>query len=374
MQSISSEEFYDQLVESGLDFFTGVPDSLLKGLCACILERTPRGKNIIAANEGSAVGIACGHYISSGKPAVVYMQNSGEGNAINPLLSVADPDVYSIPMLLIIGWRGEPGVKDEPQHIKQGKVTTSLLETIGIPYEVLSSNWRTQIKSLKDTMIRESRPVALVVRKGVLGPHPLSANPSNFPLKREMALETILSLLPEDSCIVSTTGKTSREIFELREKRGEDHAHDFLTVGGMGHAVSIALGMATGSSRPIFCIDGDGAFLMHMGAVAIAAQNRLSSFRYILNNNSCHESVGGQPTVCGNLNLSAILSGMGFDSVYTASNSLELQDSLRTMISQPSSALIINTSPGSRADLGRPTVSPKQNKYMLMNAFADQKY
>lgn len=372
MLSISADEFYDHLIENGFDFFTGVPDSLLKGLCACILERTPHERNIIAANEGSAVGIACGHYISTGNPTVVYMQNSGEGNAINPLLSIADPEVYSIPMLLIIGWRGEPGVKDEPQHIKQGKVTTSLLGSMGIPYEILSDNWRTQIKDLCDIMDHESRPVALVVRKGDIDSYPLPASPSDYPLSREMALDAILSSLPGDACIVSTTGKTSREIFELREKRLEGHANDFLTVGGMGHTVSIALGMAAGSSRPIFCIDGDGSFLMHMGAVAIAAQSKLNNFRYIVNNNSCHESVGGQPTICGNLDFSAILSGMGFEVVYIANNLLELQDSLKKMAAQPNSALVVNTRPGSRADLGRPTISPVLNKHALMGTFANQ--
>ena len=268
---IDPKEFYDALVGKGLDFFCGVPDSLLKDFCACVFDNAPEGRNIIAANEGGAVGMACGYHVSTGKHGVVYMQNSGEGNAVNPLLSIADPEVYGIPMLLVIGWRGEPGVHDEPQHVKQGKATLPLLEAMGVEHMVLDASWRAQLGRCCDCL-REGRTVALVVRKGVFDPYAFDVDKGSAPLTRERA-------------------------FEIREARGQGHAQDFLTVGGMGHTGSIAFGMACGTDRNVWCIDGDGSFLMHMGSLAVIARNAPGNFKYVLNNNGAHESVGGQPTV-----------------------------------------------------------------------------
>lgn len=372
--TIDVKAFYDQLVDNELDFFCGVPDSLLKSFCSYVSEVEDKSKNIITANEGNAVGIACGYHIASGKCGVVYMQNSGEGNAINPLLSIADPAVYSIPMLLIIGWRGEPGVHDEPQHVKQGAVTLSILETMDIPYEILGDNWEKQLRDVIRIMNEESRPVALVVRKGLLSAYPYLPDENDAPLCREEALELILSKTDEDDFIVSTTGKTSREIFEIREARGQTHSQDFLTVGGMGHTSSIAFGMAVGTDKNVYCIDGDGSFLMHMGAAAVIAQNAPDNFKYILNNNEAHESVGGQPTVAGRIDVSAVLKSCGFEKIIEARERGEILQGMDDLARNKKTALVVTTHQGSRSDLGRPTISPVENKQAMMRAFELSRY
>lgn len=364
---IDPKEFYDALVKEGLDFFCGVPDSLLKDFCACVFDNAPEGHNVIAANEGSAVGMACGYHVATGKHGVVYMQNSGEGNAVNPLLSIADPEVYGIPMLLVIGWRGEPGVHDEPQHVKQGKVTLPLLEAMGIEHLVLDASWRTQLERCCDTM-RKGRTVALVVRKGVFDPYAFNVDKGSAPLTRERALELALSAIGEGDFVVSTTGKTSREVFEIREARGQGHAKDFLTVGGMGHTGSIAFGMACGMDRNVWCIDGDGSFLMHMGSLAVVARNAPGNFKYVLNNNGAHESVGGQPTVAQQIDVPGVLRAFGFE-VFEARTEEEVVRGMASLERARLGALVVTTRQGSRPDLGRPTASPWENKLAMMEAF-----
>lgn len=363
---INARDFYNGMIDSGFEFFTGVPDSLLKDLCACIAGNTPKNRHITAANEGNAIGMACGYHLSSGKYGVVYMQNSGEGNAINPLLSLADPEVYSIPMLLLIGWRGMPGEHDEPQHIKQGKVTCELLDTIGMPYEILEDDWSSQLGRCKDILMEQSRPVALVIQKGTFEPYPFVPEDNGAPLSREQALECLLDELHDDDIIVATTGKTSREIFEIRDARGQDHTNDFLVVGGMGHTSSIAYGIAIGTTRDVWCIDGDGSFLMHMGALPVIAQNAPDNFKYVLNVNGAHESVGGQSTAAQSADIPAILRASGFDVVVSAAQEEELQSGIEVIRKTPKSALVIITHQGSRKDLGRPTTTPKDNKLALM--------
>ena len=369
---IDTLEFYQYLLEKNMDFFTGVPDSLLANFCACIKENSPANRCITAANEGNAVGIACGYHIATGRYGVVYMQNSGEGNAVNPLLSIADEDVYSIPMLLMIGWRGEPGTKDEPQHKKQGKVTLDLLRAMGIEYEILADDYRPQIDRAAEYMTRFNKPFAIVVRKGSFSPYKIEPEKSAYPLSREEALESILDCIPEEDFIVSTTGKTSREIFEIREARGQSHSGDFLTVGGMGHTSSIALGMSLGTERNVYCIDGDGSFLMHMGSFAVNADNAGANFKYIVNNNGAHESVGGQPTVGFRIDMPAVLKAVGFQCVITAQTSEEIADAMEKLKHVKLGALVIYTHQGSRENLGRPTVSPVDNKKAMMNKFQNQ--
>lgn len=369
---INTKEFYDYLIKNGMDFFTGVPDSLLANICACIKENTPEKYNIIAANEGNAVGIACGYHIATGKYGVVYMQNSGEGNAVNPLLSIADEEVYSIPMLLMIGWRGEPGTKDEPQHKKQGKVTLALLEAMGIEYAILDDDYIPQIDAAAEYMKTHSKPYAIVVRKGMFDEYKAKKDVNNYPMTREQALECVLDKINENDFIVSTTGKTSREIFEIREARGQSHAGDFLTVGGMGHTSSIALGMSLGTDKNVYCIDGDGSFIMHMGAFAVTADKAGENFKYILNNNGAHESVGGQPTVGLKIDVAAILKAVGFRNVYTAETPEEIAEGMEKLANEKLSALIINTHQGSRGNLGRPTISPSENKENMMKKFGSK--
>lgn len=365
---IDPRSFVDELSSAGIDLFCGVPDSLLAQLCSCVVDPDVPVEAITCANEGNAVGVAAGYHVASGRCAAVYLQNSGEGNTVNPLLSIADPDVYSIPMLLIIGWRGEPGVHDEPQHVKQGKVTLALLEAMGVPYEVIDpdGDWKAQLATLFATMRGSARPVAAVIHKGTFASYPSQKLSSPYAMTREQALEALLGELGEDELVVSTTGKTSREVFEIRERRGQGHANDFLTVGGMGHTSSIAFGMALGCDREVWCIDGDGSFLMHMGAFPVVAQRLPKNFHYVLNNNGAHESVGGQPTVAHSIDVPAILLASGFERVISAADEEEVRVAIAEMRSTPRCALVMSTRPGSRDDLGRPTTTPQENKQAMM--------
>tara|TARA_Y100001958_G_C21248681_1_gene581807 strand:- start:6582 stop:7730 length:1149 start_codon:yes stop_codon:yes gene_type:complete len=372
--AISSEKLYNELINHGINFFTGVPDSLLKNFCGYIEDNVKKTSHIIAANEGNAIAIASGHYLATNKIPLVYMQNSGLGNAINPLLSLCDPDVYSIPMIILIGWRGEPGVKDEPQHVKQGKVQKELLDTLDIPYECISKdekNINEKISKCVSLARKESRPVAILARKGTFEKYIIkNKNNSNNIMSREDALNVIIENINQKSIMVSTTGKTSREIFEIREKRRESHSKDFLTVGSMGHCSSIALGIAL--SRPeqeVVCIDGDGSLLMHLGSITALVDFKPKNLKYILINNNVHESVGGQRTVASELNIFNIISSISKNDCFQASTIDDLKTLLpKFMAKKQLSFLEVNVYPGSRDDLGRPTIKPIENKINLMNA------
>ena len=354
---------------TGVEFFTGVPDSLLKSFCAYVTDNC--GENhVIAANEGGAVGLAAGHYLATGRPALVYMQNSGQGNAVNPLCSLADPDVYSIPMVLLVGWRGEPGVKDEPQHVKQGKVTVSLFETLGISVEILPDDESAALdvtRRMVELAKSESRPVALVVRKGLFAEYKLQdKKPDISGLKREDAIEAILKSLPEDAVVVSTTGMISREVYETRERLGQGHERDFLTVGSMGHAIMIALGIARAQpKRRVVCLDGDGASIMQMGNMAIAGQSGCANLLHIILNNAAHDSVGGQPTVGGSINLSEIASSCGYD-IQPLENTLPL--CISALNKNRPVFVEVKVAKGARKDLGRPKEPPQVNKALYMKS------
>lgn len=364
---IEVKEFYDALTTCGVDMFTGVPDSLLKNICAYITDTASCEKHIIAANEGNAVGIAAGHYLATGKPALVYMQNSGLGNTVNPLLSLADEKVYSIPMVLMIGWRGEPGVHDEPQHVKQGEVTLDLLDAMKIPYEVLDNV--SQIAPLVDKAMERKAPVALVIRKGTFGPYKLKNTIANDnPLSREEAMQLVVDHLQTDDMVVSTTGKLSRELFEYREAKQQGHGNDFLTVGSMGHSSSIALGIALERpERRIICMDGDGAFIMHTGALGIVASMHPKNYYHILFNNNAHESVGGQPTIGYSLDAVAIAKASGYKHALRASTHDEILAALKQMEQLEGPVLVeLRVKIDSRDNLGRPTTTPVQNKQAFM--------
>lgn len=364
---IDTKSFYDYLIDHSIDLFAGVPDSLLANLCACIKTNTPEEKNIITANEGNAIAIASGYHLSTGKIGCVYMQNSGEGNAVNPLLSLADEDVYSIPMLVVIGWRGEPGKHDEPQHVKQGKVTVSLLEAMGIEYAILDDNYQEQLDAAIAYMKEKNRPYALIVKKGAFSAYKIEVEIAPYQLTREDALTTIIDNLNDDDFIVSTTGKTSREIFEIREKNHQGHSNDFLTVGSMGHTASIAYGVCLGTDKNVWCIDGDGSFIMHMGSLGVIGSNIPNNFKYILNDNNAHESVGGQPTCSKHLDIPSILKACGFEKVLIAETNEEIIAGINTLRNESSCALVLHTKQGSRDDLGRPTTTPIENKLAFMN-------
>ena len=364
---IEVKNAYDALVASGIDMFTGVPDSLLKNICAYITDTAPKEKHIIAANEGNAIGIAAGHYLATGKPALVYMQNSGLGNTVNPLLSLADEKVYSIPMVLMIGWRGEPGVHDEPQHVKQGEVTLALLDAMQIPYIILEDC--DQIESQVALALQRKAPTAIVIRKGTFGSYKLkNARTNDNPLSREEALKLVIDHLQVDDVIVSTTGKLSRELFEYREARNEGHGHDFLTVGSMGHSSSIALGIALEKpKRRVFCFDGDGAFIMHTGALGIVASMKPKNFFHILFNNNAHESVGGQPTIGYQLDAVSIAKASGYSHAFRATTREEMLQTLQQLKDLEGPVLLeLRVKIDSRDDLGRPTTTPIQNKEAFM--------
>lgn len=365
------KSYVDILKDHGIDFFTGVPDSLLKSFCAYIQDTEDQEHNIIAANEGAAMGLAAGHYLATGNAACVYMQNSGIGNAVNPLLSLVDEDVYKIPVLLMIGWRGEPGVHDEPQHSKQGKVTLPLLDTMSIPYIVLSED--------NDKALEETRKVceeikntgmthAIVIRKGTFDAYSLQNKDEDLSaLTRERAIEIVLEKIPSNSVIVSTTGMISRELFELREKRGEKHDRDFLTVGSMGHASQIALGIALSKPIRVVCFDGDGATLMHMGSLAIVGNLKPENYLHIVFNNGAHDSVGGQPTVASCIKLPEIALAVGYRHIYEADDEDSIKEVLEKAILHTGPTFIeIKVRKGARKDLGRPTTTPTQNKEALM--------
>lgn len=370
---VSPEVFVNTLREKNIGFFAGVPDSLLKNVCAYITDNIPEENNIITANEGAAVGVACGHYLTTGEVPVVYMQNSGIGNAVNPLLSLADEKVYSIPLLLLIGWRGEPGVHDEPQHVKQGEVTLNLLESMGIPYIILpdeDSEAANEVKKIADACMAASKPHAIVVRKGTFGKYELKnkVSASSFPLSREEAMKVVVDRLPQNAVVVSTTGKLSRELFEYRESKGESHKRDFLTVGSMGHSSSIALGIALADKkRPVYCFDGDGAFIMHLGALSNIGKLAPGNYTHILFNNGAHESVGAQPTLGFFIDAEKIARGCGYKHTCTCESREDIVEALSEAAAVDGPSLIqINVGINSRENLGRPTTTPQENKKAFM--------
>lgn len=365
---IDTSKFYEALKTRGIDFFTGVPDSLLKDICAYISDNAPSERHIIAANEGNSVGLAVGSYLASGKIPLVYMQNSGFGNTVNPLLSIADDDVYGIPMLLLIGWRGEPGVKDEPQHVKQGKVSEELLKAMQIPYNILDAN--SDIDSILNKAVgitlEKKKPYALLVRSESFEKYKLQKDSSSsYPLNREGAVKIVIDKLNASDIVVSTTGKTSREVFERRVALGQTHEKDFLTVGAMGHTASIALGIAIEKKdRNVICLDGDGSVLMHMGSLAInGLTNGLQNFKHIVINNGAHDSVGGQPTVGFQVNFPKIAEGCGYTFVESTSEIEDVKEKLKAILKHKGRGFLeIKVNKGAREDLGRPTKTPKENK------------
>lgn len=366
-------EFVESLADAGISFFTGVPDSLLSSFSAALLSMEGRLEHIIAANEGNAVALALGHHLASGEVPLVYLQNSGLGNAINPLVSLADEEIYSIPMLLVIGWRGEPGTIDEPQHSKQGAVTEPLLDLLGIKYITIDES--TSLSSVAEFVkqIRGvSKPAAIVVKKKTFDDMPeneVQYHEAFF--TREEAIKCILEAAPSQSRFISTTGKASRELFELRQGSDINAGLDFLTVGGMGHASQIACSYARAKPElTTICLDGDGACLMHLGALAINGIYGSENFVHIVLNNASHDSVGGQPTSIEKIDLCHMAKACAYKTVakLKASKKHEaIREIKKAVVSCGPVFLEVPVRKGARKDLGRPTTTPLENKLQFMS-------
>jgi phosphonopyruvate decarboxylase len=373
---INLPSFYQLLKNEGVRFVTGVPDTLLNDFCLGLDAHWPSPSHVIAANEGNAVALAAGHHLASGAIPLVYMQNSGMGNAMNPLISLTDAAVYSIPLVLLIGWRGEPGSGDWPQHQRQGELSPILLDALNIPYQVLdpdevrcaqSASWAVR------TAAESQRPTALLVRKGVLALKEkagFDVASQKYQLSREDAIRTILAAAPIDTIFVASTGRITRELHAIREELGQPHDHDFLNVGAMGHALSIAAGIAAAHpERRVICFDGDGAAIMHLGSLPVTANLQLPKLIHIVLNNGAHESVGGQPTTGYAVDLTAIASAAGF---LTPKTHLESAEQVRGTIGQILGAnrpsfVEVRIRKGMRADMPVLRMIPKVQKLDLMN-------
>ncbi len=362
----------EKLEKMGIDTVAGVPDSTLKQFCDGIETYTGNMCHYVTANEGAAVGLAIGNFLASGKPACVYMQNSGIGNAVNPLASLANGDVYGIPMLFIVGWRGEPGTKDEPQHVFQGRITCELLNTLAVAYRVIDQDTSeeemcTVLQEALD-ILGQNRQFALIVKKGTFEKEEPFLWENGNTLVREEVLAGILKCMPHDAVIVSTTGKISRELYEQSNKIYGNHDNIFMTVGGMGHASMIALGIA--QKRPdkkVVCIDGDGAALMHMGALQFIASQAPKNFYHIIINNQAHESVGAMPTGCRQADFTRIAQAAGYAharKLESMGNVLAIGDFVAD--AEGPALFEIPVSLYSRPDLGRPKESAGENKEEFM--------
>lgn len=362
----------------GAEFYTGVPDSQLKALCDYLMNTygIDQQHHIIAANEGNCVGLAAGYHLAAGKIPVVYMQNSGEGNIINPLASLLNDKVYAIPMIFIIGWRGEPGIHDEPQHIYQGEITVKLMEDMDVQSFIIGKDTADDEVSAKMTEFREllskGKQVAFIIRKGALEYGEKVIYKNKNVMTREDIIRHIVKVSGEDP-IISTTGKASRELFEIREANGQSHKYDFLTVGSMGHSSSIALGVALNKpDKKNWCIDGDGALLMHMGSMAVIGANAPKNLVHIVINNGAHETVGGMPTVASTLDVVAAAKASGYPNAVSVDSFKCLDKELAAAKSRDELSLIeVKCSIGARADLGRPTTTAIENKENFMKFIGD---
>lgn len=360
----------EEVLEIG--FYAGVPDSLLSTFTGEIMTKYGvSDTHIIAANEGNAVGLAAGYHLATGKIPCVYMQNSGQGNMLNPYASLLAPEVYKIPCVFVIGWRGEPGVKDEPQHVFQGEITQTLMEVLKVQTVIVTEEMTPEVLGQKCkavlTVLSEGKCVAFIVKKGALSSDNKVKYKNDFQVSREAALEELVKEIGED-IVVSTTGKASRELFEIRERNAQSHKYDFLTVGSMGHSSSIALSIALQKKeQKVWCIDGDGALLMHMGAMAVVGTNAPNNLVHVLINNGSHETVGGMPTVAAHIDVKKIAEACGYKRILSATTLEEIVRVAREAKKANELTFVeIKTALGARSDLGRPTTTAEENKLGFM--------
>ena len=369
---LNVNSFYEVLRDNNINFFCGVPDSLLKDICAKFTDALDRSQHVITANEGGAISLAAGSYLARKEIPLVYMQNSGLGNAVNPLTSLCHSDVYSIPMLLLVGWRGEPGLKDEPQHIVKGQITLNLLKEMKIEYIILDSEdnkARTQINEAVKLAEVNNAPVAIVVKKNTFEKYSLQNKAKDMSeYSREKAIECIINNTdPKKSLYFGNTGKISRELYESRLEKPSSTSVDFLNVGAMGHVSQIALGVSLFTNKKVYCLDGDGSLLMHLGGLTTIGDLAKENFVHIVLNNGAHDSVGGQPTIASSIDFERISLASGYKSYYKVKNEIELINCLREINHGPTLIEII-VKKGARSDLGRPKETPKQNKIEFMKS------
>lgn len=371
---IEQKIFADNLLKLGVEFITGVPDTLLNDFCLFVESNWDKEKHVIAANEGNAVALATGYYLTSDTVPLVYMQNSGLGNSVNPLLSLTHNNVYGIPMILLIGWRGEPGKKDHPQHKQQGELTPILLQDMNIPYMILTDNIHESIEALKwavDETRRIDSPVALLAGKGILekGEKDIVSDNTSGKLSREEAMKCVLEYLPNDTVYVASTGRATRELYALRELSGAPHNNDFLNVGAMGHTSSIALGIAMAKkNKTVVCFDGDSAAIMHLGALTTSGKVKASNFVHIVLNNGVHESVGGQESAGYLISFTTIAEASGYKTIKNpVITKEEIQHALKSLTSHAGPSFIdIHIRKGIRNDLPTLKFDQKQSKTILM--------
>eukprot|EP00656_Telonema_subtile_P015122 TRINITY_DN17874_c0_g1_i2.p1 TRINITY_DN17874_c0_g1~~TRINITY_DN17874_c0_g1_i2.p1 ORF type:complete len:398 (+),score=83.55 TRINITY_DN17874_c0_g1_i2:146-1339(+) len=374
--TVAPAALYETLGKNGIDTYYGVPDSLLKDFCSYVTDKAPAESHIIAANEGTACGLASGYHLGTGKIPVVYLQNSGLGNVLNPVMSLMHERVYSIPMLMMVGWRGEPGKKDEPQHTFMGECMEDVMNSMRMKYAVLPDNIDDAeicIKEAVDYMNREKAPFGLLIQKGVFEKYKLQTDPcpDMYPLQREEAIRLVASALPANAVCVSTTGMPSRELYEHRvTEHGFEGAtgRDFMCVGNMGHCSSIALGLAaTQPNKPVVCIDGDGSVVMHMGSLVTSGVHGPSNFKHVVFNNAAHDSVGGQPTYAYDFNIPDIAAASGYKGTRTVSTPEEIAAGVKWMNETDGPVMLeVRIRKGARSDLGRPKSTPIENKDMFM--------
>lgn len=367
--SLSPKTLYELLVQHNVDYFCGVPDSIL-GPFLLFLEDNAKSQIDVSPNEGTAVGLAIGYHLATSKVPLVYMQNSGLNNALDPVISLVHSSVMNIPMILLIGWRGQPGRKDEPQHIKQGEITTDILSMINIPYTILNTDEApSQIANAVKKSSESNHPVALLIEDGLFEPYIMSQESTIYQLSREDALKVVIDTLSDSDIVVATNGKISRELFEYRELKKAGHDKDLLLVGGMGHASSIATGIAQQKpQRRVYCLDGDGSVLMHMGALATIGSKRLKNFYHIVINNGSHDSTGGQSTLSFEIDLAGVAKANGYAHTYCVDQQNQLSEVLEKIKELDGPIFVeIRVRKGARPELTRPTISPSDNKDIFMS-------
>jgi phosphonopyruvate decarboxylase len=372
---IEPKKLFEIFKKNGLTFFSGVPDSTFKGWMSFLESGDSKKslKNIISVNECEATAVCAGYHLSTGNVAVLYMQNSGLGKCVNPLTSLCDREVYSIPVLLVIGWRGEPGKHDEPQHKKMGRITLGLLDVLEIPYEILSENEEEAertVEKMKRTAEQEKRPVAIIIKEGVVGDYKVGGeikSKEEYEMTKEEAIKIILENIVDNSVVLSTTGKTSRELFECRVARKEE-PKDFYTVGSMGCSASIANAIALEKKeKKIFVFDGDGAILMQLGSMATIGHYKAKNLYHIVFDNGAYDSTGGQPTVSDTVNFEQIAKACGYESTRLIRTLDEINQMKEITKNDGPILIVIKVKKGSRKDLGRPTKTPIENKTSFMN-------